>query len=87
MTSLSDQLGRATGSISANLTEGYSRIGPRDRCKFYEYALGSAREARDWYYQARDVLGPEITEHRLAHLTSISRVIAKLISNLRSRSP
>jgi len=44
---LSDQLYRALGSISANLAEGYSRGTGRDRARFYEYALGSARESRD----------------------------------------
>ena len=36
--SLSDQLYRALGSISANVAEGCSRGSPRDRCRFYEYA-------------------------------------------------
>jgi four helix bundle protein len=49
---LSDQLYRALGSISANLAEGYSRGTGKDRARFYEYALGSARESRDWYYKA-----------------------------------
>ena len=86
MGGVADQLARATGSISANLSEGYSRISPRDRSKYYEYALGSAREARDWYFQARDTLGAEVTERRLALLTSICRIVTKLISNLRSRA-
>ena len=47
---LSDQLYRAWGSISANLAEGYSRGTGKDRARFYEYSLGSARESRDWYY-------------------------------------
>ena len=46
---VSDQLYRALGSISANLAEGYSRGTGKDRARFYEYALGSARESRDWY--------------------------------------
>ena len=48
---LSDQLYRALGSISANIAEGYSRGSARDRARFYEYALGSARESRGWYYK------------------------------------
>lgn len=44
---LSDQLYRALGSVSANIAEGYSRSGGRDRARFYEFALGSARETRD----------------------------------------
>jgi hypothetical protein len=47
MLGLSDQLYRAIGSISANIAEGYSRGTGKDRARFYEYALGSARESRD----------------------------------------
>jgi hypothetical protein len=50
MASVSNQLYRALGSISANIAEGYSRSSGKDRAHFYEYVLGSARESRDWYY-------------------------------------
>ncbi len=53
---LSDQLYRSIGSISANIAEGYSRGTGKDRARFYEYALGSTRESRDWYYKGRHVL-------------------------------
>src|SRR5689334_14064850 len=43
---LADQLLRAVGGISASLDEGYSRSSGPERAHFYEYALGSAREAR-----------------------------------------
>ena len=62
---ISDQLYRSLGSISANIAEGYSRGSGKDRARFYEYALGSARESRDWYYKARHVLGETVTAHRL----------------------
>jgi len=52
--SLADQLYRAVGSVSANVAEGYSRRSGKDQARFYEYALGSAREARGWYYQVKD---------------------------------
>lgn len=72
---LSDQLYRALGSISANLAEGYSRSTGKDRARFYEYALGSARESRDWYYKGRHVLGEEVTGHRVRILTQIVRLL------------
>ena len=43
---IADQLYRAVGSISANVAERYSRGSGKDRARFYECALGSAREAR-----------------------------------------
>ncbi|MFQ5594528.1 MAG: four helix bundle protein, partial [Anaerolineae bacterium] len=48
---LSDQLYRALVSISSNIAEGYSRGTGKGRAQFYEYALGSARESRDWYFK------------------------------------
>jgi four helix bundle protein len=80
---LSDQLYRSLGSISANVAEGYSRGGPKDRARFYEYALGSARESRDWYYKARHLLGSEITEHRMQLQTEIIRLLLRMIPDER----
>jgi four helix bundle protein len=56
---LSDQLYRALGSIGANFCEGYSRGTGKDRARFYEYALGSARESRGWYFNGRHIWGME----------------------------
>ena len=50
---IADQLYRAAGNISSSIGEGYSRGTGRDRARFYEYSLGSARETRDWYYKGR----------------------------------
>jgi len=70
---VSSQLYRALGSISANVAEGYSRGTGKDRARFYEYALGSARESRDWCYKGRHVLGAEVANHRSRLLTQIIR--------------
>ena len=80
---LSDQLYRALGSISANLAEGYSRGTGKDRARFYEYALGSARESRDWYYKGRHVLGEEITNNRMNLLAQIIRLVLTMVPQQR----
>jgi four helix bundle protein len=82
---LSDQLYRALGSISANLAEGYSRGTGKDRARFYEYALGSTRESRDWYYKGRHILGEIVTRHRLGLLTQIIRLLLTTIPQQRGR--
>lgn len=82
---IADQLYRAIGSISANLAEGYSRGTGKDRARFYEYALGSARESRDWYYKARFVLSNEVAEHRINWLTRIIQLLLKMIPQQRGR--
>ena len=81
--SLSDQLYRAIGSISANISEGYSRSSHKDRARFYEYALGSARESRDWYYKGRHILSESVTSHRLNLITEIIRLLLVMVPNQR----
>ena len=80
---LANQLYRALGSIGANLAEGYSRGTGRDRARFYEYALGSARECRTWYFNGRHVLGEAVTSHRLKLLTEIIRLILAMVPQQR----
>lgn len=80
---LADQLYRALGSISANLAKGHSSSSGRERARLYEHALGSARESRDWYYKARHILGEAVTQHRLALLTQIARLLLAMIPQQR----
>jgi four helix bundle protein len=83
---LADQLYRASGSMGANLAEGYSRGTGRDRARFYEYALGSARESRDWYYKARYVLGEVVVQHRMDLITQVIRLLLTMIPQQRQRA-
>jgi four helix bundle protein len=81
---LADQLFRALGSIGANIAEGYSRSSHKEKARFYEYALGSARESRDWYYKARHILNEDVLGHRLDLLTQITRLLLVTIPAERS---
>lgn len=83
---LSDQLYRSLGSIGANLAEGYSRGTGKDRARFYDYALGSARESRDWYYKGRHILGKTVVQHRLRFLTMIIRLLLTMVPEQRKHS-
>ena len=74
-----DQLMRAVGGISASLDEGYSRSSSRERAHFYEYALGSAREARGWYYKCADALPPERLTLRLSQFNRIIRILTAVV--------
>ena len=84
---IADQLGRALGSIPANYSEAYSRSGVADRCRFYEYSLGSTREARAWYFKARHVISEERIREALELLTSIARLLTVTIVRERARAP
>jgi four helix bundle protein len=81
--SIADQLCRSVGSISSNIAEGYSRNTGRERSRFYEFALGSARESRDWYFKSRHILPIKVVSHRLAIATSIIRLTLKMTSTER----
>jgi four helix bundle protein len=86
MYSVADQLHRSLGSISANLTEGYSRSKGLDRARFFEFSLGSARESRDWYYKSRHVLSAEVIRHRLGLVTQIIAMLTPMISHQRKHA-
>jgi len=82
---LADQLYRAVCSISANIAEGYSRSTGKDRARFFEYSLGSAREARDWYYKSRHTLKQEVVQHRIDLLTQIVKMLTVLTPHQRQK--
>ncbi|HET7143334.1 MAG TPA: four helix bundle protein [Anaerolineales bacterium] len=86
MFSVADQLHRSLGSISANLTEGYSRSKGLDRARFIEISLGSARESRDWYYKSKQVLSPEVIKHRMELTTHIIGMLTPMIPHQRKNS-
>jgi four helix bundle protein len=78
------QLYRALGSIAANIAEGYSRGTSADRVRFLEYALGSARESREWYRRAQPVLGATRVAERAELLTSVIRLLLVIIPSERN---
>ncbi len=86
MLSLSDQLYRALGSVSANIAEDYSRGSNKERAHFYEYSLGSARESRDWYHKTRHILGDVVVEHRMNMLVQIIKLLLTMVPEQRGRS-
>ncbi len=83
---VADQLQRATGSIGVNIAEGYSRLSKRDRSRFFEYALGSARESREWYYRTRGGLGNDVANARIALHSAITRILLAMLKNSREPS-
>jgi four helix bundle protein len=80
-----DQIRRSLDSISANIAEGYSRSTGKDRARFLEYSLGSAREARDRYYKSRYTLKDEVVKHRINLLTQIIKMLSVLTPHQRQK--
>jgi len=82
---VADQLYRSLGAVSADVEEGYSRGTGKDRARFYEYALGSARESRGWYYKGRHVPGNDVANHRIRLMTHVIKLLLKMIPQQRGR--
>ncbi len=80
---IADQLFRATGKISSNIGEGYSRGTGKDRSRFYDYAIGSTRESRDWYFNARHLLGEKVSSHRTDLCMQILKLTMTMAKNER----
>ena len=80
---LADQLYREVGAVSSDVAEGYSRQSGKDQARFYECALGSAREGRNWFYESRNILEEKVVTHRMKLLTEIIRLLLTMIPNER----
>lgn len=73
------QLQRCIPSIKANISEGYSKFSGKERARFYETALASAREAREWYRDLGFWLGRSAAEERGMLLTRVIKVLTVAI--------
>ncbi|HNA89925.1 MAG TPA: four helix bundle protein [Anaerolineales bacterium] len=83
---IANQLYRSLGSISANLAEGYSHHTGKSRAQYYQYALGSARESRDWYYKSQHVLKEQVVAYRITLLTQIIKLLLVMVPQQRGKT-
>ncbi|HJR63271.1 MAG TPA: four helix bundle protein [Gemmatimonadaceae bacterium] len=83
--SMVDQLERAVTSISSDIAEGYSRRFRKEKNHFYDYAIGSAREARDRYFKARIVLPADLVDARLDTLTQVVKLVTVMVARDRRK--
>src|SRR2546430_5690755 len=86
---LSDQLRRASLSISANIAEGYGRWHMKEKCQFYRIALGSANECAallDAAFQ-QGVIAAEKRDGLCDMLDRVCKMLHNLIRSIARRSP
>ena len=84
--SVAGQLIDSSGSVSANIEEGFGRGFGKDYARFLKYSLGSARESRGWYYRGRRLLDPKVLEHRLNLLDEIISLLVTHVNKQRKWS-
>ena len=70
-------------SVEASVSEGFEVSG-KDRARFFEMALASAREARGWYRRSSQWLGNEEAEERRLLLTQVIKILTVAIPRERS---
>ena len=81
---LSDQLLRSIGSISANIAEGFNRRSTRHYISYLDNSVGSTNEAENWYYKIEGAgwLGSNMIRERVEKLTEIRQMLCGLIRSL-----
>ncbi len=82
-----DQLERASGSIAHNIAEGNGKYHPKDRCKFFDIAHGSALEcaaALDVMVARRKVAAEQIRPGK-ERLQKVVRMLMGLIKRNSTR--
>ena len=52
---LVNQMRRAAASITANIAEGFIRVGQKDKLHFYNIAQGSLEETRNFVFLSKDL--------------------------------
>jgi four helix bundle protein len=81
-----DQLRRALNSIGRNISEGYGRLHGRERARFFEMALGSAREARECYAQLDAALPQGLAVGKSLLLNRVIKILTTAIPEEREGS-
>lgn len=77
---LTSQIRRSAVSVPANIAEGFSRAGVKEKAQFYQISLGSLTETLSHLYIAQD-LG-YISEQELQEFTNKTENIHKMLNGL-----
>lgn len=83
--SLTNQMRRASSSISANIAEGYGRHGYKEKLQFYKIANGSLLEIKSFCYLANklEYITDEDLDLILSMIVPIQKLTNALIKSIR----
>jgi four helix bundle protein len=87
MFSLTNQMRRASSSISANLAEGCGRYNYKEKLQFYRIANGSLLEVKSFCYLSEKLgyINNEQLNKVLALILSCQKLISALIRGVRNK--
>lgn len=85
--SLTNQMRRASSSISANIAEGYGRHGLKEKLQFYKIANGSLLETKSFCYlsQRLNYIDEKQLDNILPDFISTQKMINAMIKSVRER--
>lgn len=88
MFSLTDQLKRASVSITSNIAEGFGRWSSKEKAQFYHLSMGSLTEVENQITIAKDLgyINLEKYHHIEEQVISVGKLLNRLISSTKSPS-
>ena len=74
---LVNQMRRAAASITANIAEGFIRVGQKDKLHFYNIAQGSLEETRNFVILSKDLgyISEDDKEKMLEQAAEVARLL------------
>lgn len=76
--SLVNQMRRAAASITANIAEGYIRLGAKEKLRFYNISQGSLEETRNFIILSKDL--EYISEKDKEQLSMQAEEVSRLLN-------
>ena len=85
---LTSQFRRAAVSITANIAEGYKKVGHNDKLRFFNISQGSIEEFRNYIILSKDLeyIGLEVKNNLLKMLQETSYLLNRYCKSLISNS-
>jgi len=82
---LVSQMRRAAVSIPANIAEGFKRLGPADKIRFYNISETSLEELKYYFILSKDLEYLANIEELMAETEIVSRLLYRLIESIKNR--
>ena len=83
---LTNQIRRASYSVSANIAEGFGRSTSRDKLHFYTIAYGSLLETKNFLYLAKELEYIDIIDHELEQVISCQKLLNAFMRPLKEKA-